>query len=95
MKQKEEPGIWEKALEMHEKGLEIRQELAAEQGTALSQRDLSISYKKIGDIYEAKGGAGDLEKALEMYEKGLEIDKKLAAEQGTALSQRDLSISYK
>ena len=68
--------------------------LAERDGTPESQRDLSVSYHKIGDIHKAKGGAGDLEKALEMYEKGLEIYQELAAEQGTADSQRDLSISY-
>ena len=69
--------------------------LAERKGSLESLRDLSISYERIGTIYEAKGGAGDLEKALEMHEKGLEIRQELAAEQGTALSQRDLSISYK
>ena len=40
------------------------------------ERDLSVSYNKIGDVQSAQG---DLPSALSSYSKGLEIREKLAA----------------
>ncbi len=56
------------------------------------QRDLSVSYDRIGDISAARG---DRDGALKAYKDGLEIGKKLAArDPGNAEWQRDLSVSY-
>ena len=61
-------------------------------GRADYQRDLSVSYNKLGDLMR-NGGQG--EQAREFFEKSLAIRKRLAeAEPGRADYQRDLSVSY-
>ena len=56
------------------------------------QRDLSVSYNKIGDISAARG---DRDGALKAYKDGLDIAKQLAArDPNNAEWQRDLSVSY-
>jgi hypothetical protein len=55
-------------------------------------RDLSVSYKKIGDVQVAQG---DLAGAQKSYQDDLAIADKLAkADPGNAEWQRDLSVSY-
>ncbi len=64
----------------------------AEPGRADYQRDLSVSYNKLGDLYQALG-QGD--QALTLYQQSLDIRDRLAqTEPGRADYQRDLSISY-
>ena len=59
---------------------------------ALWQRDLSVSYSKIGDIV---GAQGDLAGALKAYEESLAIRERLAKLQpANADWQRDLAITY-
>ncbi len=59
---------------------------------AQAQRDLSISYNKLGDLLLQEGKGGEARKA---YEDGLAISRKLAEEDPhNAQAQRDLSISY-
>ncbi len=61
-------------------------------GNAQFQRDLSISYDRLGDLAVA---AGDGKAARENFEKGLIVRKALAeGDPGNAQFQRDLSISY-
>jgi len=56
------------------------------------QRDLSISYDRIGDVLVA---AGHREEALAAYQKALAIgDKLAAADPGNAGWQTDLVVSY-
>ena len=56
------------------------------------QRDLSVSYNKVGDLYRALGQG---EPAREAYLKSLAIRERLAqAEPDRADYQRDLSVSY-
>jgi tetratricopeptide (TPR) repeat protein len=56
------------------------------------QRDLSVSYEKIGDVQKEQG---DLEGALKSYNASLAIRGSLAkSNRGKALLQRDLSVSY-
>ena len=56
------------------------------------QRDLSISWEKLGDVRRAQG---DLAGALEAYSAGLAIREKLAAaDPGNAGWQRDLIVSH-
>jgi hypothetical protein len=56
------------------------------------QRDLSVSYNRIGDVQRAQG---DLPSALSSYKQGLEIAQKLAARDPANTDwQRDLSVSY-
>ena len=56
------------------------------------QRDLSISYDKIGDLQNAEGKRAE---ALKSYQDGLEIAKRLAAlDKANTEWQRDLSVSY-
>ncbi|MGH3813329.1 MAG: TIR domain-containing protein, partial [Pseudonocardiaceae bacterium] len=64
----------------------------AEPDRADYQRDLSISYERLGDLYQALGQG---EQALKLYQQSLHIRDRLAqAEPDRADYQRDLSISY-
>ena len=56
------------------------------------QRDLSVSYEKVGDVQVAQG---DLAGALKSYRDSLAIRDRLAkSDPGNAGWQRDLSVSY-
>jgi tetratricopeptide (TPR) repeat protein len=74
-----------------------------------AQRDLSVSYNKIGDIQQAQRdlsisynkigniqqAQGDLTGALASYRAGLAIRQPLAQkDKGNSQAQRDLSVSY-
>jgi tetratricopeptide (TPR) repeat protein len=64
----------------------------AEPDRADYQRDLSVSYNKMGDLYQALGQG---EQARDAYLKDLAIAERLAqAEPDRADYQRDLSVSY-
>ena len=73
--------------------MQIRKRLAAaEPDRADYQRDLSVSYNKLGDL---QGALGQGEQALALYTQSLQIRKRLAAaEPDRADYQRDLSVSY-
>ncbi|MEO1246752.1 MAG: tetratricopeptide repeat protein, partial [Pseudomonadota bacterium] len=73
--------------------LEIRERLArAEPDRVDYQRDLSVSYNKMGDLYRDLGQG---EAARKAFQNALEIAERLArAEPDRADYQRDLSISY-
>ena len=65
---------------------------AQDPGQADWQRDLSVSYNKIGDVLLAQGDAPG---ALAAYRDALAIRERLAAQDpGQADWQRDLSVSY-
>jgi tetratricopeptide (TPR) repeat protein len=56
------------------------------------QRDLSVSYNKVGDVQSAQG---DLAGALKSYRESLAIREKLVKQEPrNAGVQRDLSVSY-
>ena len=56
------------------------------------QRDLSVSYNKVGDV---QGAQGDLAGALKSYHDSLAIRQTLAKQEPrNAGLQRDLSVSY-
>jgi tetratricopeptide (TPR) repeat protein len=56
------------------------------------QRDLSVSYNKMGDLYRALGQG---ESARTSYQRALEIIERLSlSEPDRADYQRDLSVSY-
>ncbi|MGB2746957.1 MAG: tetratricopeptide repeat protein, partial [Thiofilum sp.] len=56
------------------------------------QRELSVSYEKVGNIQQAKG---EQEAALRSYQQSLAIREKLAAHDPQQVEwQRDLSVSY-
>ena len=64
----------------------------ADPGNAGWQRDLSVSYNKVGDVQVAQG---DLAGALTSYRDSLAIADRLAkSDPGNAGWQRDLSVSY-
>ena len=71
-----------------------RERLAkADPGNAGWQRDLSVSYDKVGDVLVAQG---NLPEALKSYRDGLAIGERLAkADPGNAGWQRDLSVSLR
>ncbi len=81
------------ALKAYQQDLAIAQKLAAQDpGNAGWQRDLSVSFNKIGDVQSAQG---DLGGALEAYQASLAIRQKLAAQDpGNAEWQRDLIVSH-
>jgi serine/threonine protein kinase/Flp pilus assembly protein TadD len=81
------------ARRLYERSLEISQKLAAtDPGDAWGQRDLSVSYVKLGDVQRQ---CGQTTEALGSYEKALEITQKLtAADPSDALAQRGQSISH-
>jgi len=65
---------------------------AADRSNMQWQRDLSVSYEKIGDVLMAQGR---LEETLKAYRDGLAIRERLAAaDRSNTQWQRDLSISY-
>ena len=78
---------------IYEKALAIAERLAAQDpGNTEWQRDVSVSYNKIGDV---RLEGGDRKGTLEAYEKALVIAERLAAkEPGNAEWQRDVSVSY-
>ena len=81
------------ALTSYQAGLAIMERLAkSDPGNAGWQRDLSVSYKKVGDVQVAQG---NLPAALTSYQAGLAITERLAkSDPGNAGWQRDLSVSY-
>src|SRR6266446_5713853 len=65
---------------------------AADRSNMQWQRDLSVSYDKVGDVLMAQGR---LDEALKAYRDGLAIREHLAATDGSNTPwQRDLSVSY-
>ncbi len=77
---------WEKLLQRYERLAQ------AEPDRADYQRDLSVAYNKVGDLYRALGQG---EQARQFYLKDLAIAERLAqAEPDRADYQRDLSVSY-
>jgi tetratricopeptide (TPR) repeat protein len=81
------------ALKCYQDGLEISRRLAeSNPGDAQAQRDLSISYNKLGDVTLQLGQTAD---ALKCYQDGLEISRRLAeSNAGDAQAQRDLMYSH-
>ncbi|MEO1650984.1 MAG: tetratricopeptide repeat protein, partial [Pseudomonadota bacterium] len=81
------------ALDAFNAGLEIGTTLAqADPGNAGWQRDLSVSYERIGDVY---GAQGNLNQALDAFNAGLDIRETLAkVDPGNAEWQADLAASY-
>ena len=81
------------ALKSYRDSLAIAERLAqSDPGNAGWQRDLSVSYEKIGDVQVAQG---DLAGALKSYRDSLAIRDRLAkSDPGNAGWQRDLSVSY-
>ena len=81
------------ALDAYTAGKAIRDKLAAaDPGNAGWQRDLSVSWEKIGDVRQDQG---DLAGALDAYTAAKAIRAKLAAaDPGNAGWQRDLIVSH-
>ena len=58
----------------------------------MAQRDLYVSYDKVGNVSLE---LGDARAARDAYKRGLEVARRLAeADPASAVAQRDLSISY-
>ena len=80
------------ALKSYRDSLAITERLAkADPGNAGWQRDLSVSYNKVGDVQEAQG---DLPAALKSYQATASpsADRLAKADPGNAGWQRDLSV---
>ena len=77
-------GNLEKALEYHEKSLDISEEIGDKKG-------MSFSYNNIGIIYKNQG---NLEKALEYNEKSLDISKEIGDKKGIGKNYYNLGIFY-
>jgi len=80
------------ALKAFRDSLTIRESLAkADPGNAGWQRDVSVSYNKVGDVLVAQGQLPD---ALKAFRDSLAIRERLAkADPGNAGWQRDLAVS--
>jgi len=85
-------GFTQRAVERYQGLLQLYQERSqAEPDRADYQRDLSVSYNKVGDLYRALGLG---EQARAAYQNSLQIRERLAqAEPDRADYQRDLSVS--
>ena len=81
------------ALKSFRDGLAIRERLAqADPGTAGWQRDLSVSYERVGDVLVAQG---NLPEALKSFRADLAIAERLAqSDPGNAGWQFDLVVSH-
>ena len=86
-------GATRKAFERYQEAMTIlKSRVEAEPDRADYQRDLSVSYNKLGDLLRALGQG---EQARQSYQQALEIRQRLAeAEPDRADYQRDLSVSY-
>ena len=91
--QSDADGLLSAARKVYQQAFEIAQKLAAaDPSDARAQRDLSVSYERLGDVQRQ---SGQVTEALGSYQKDLEISQKLAAaDPSDAQAQRDLSISY-
>ena len=85
-------GKLQEALEAYQQDLAIVKRLAEQDKTNSDwQRDLSVSYDKVGDVLVAQG---KLQEALEAYQQDLAIVKRLAEQDKTNSDwQRDLIVS--
>ncbi len=79
------------AREVYMRMLDVSLEFTDKFSGFWAQRDLSVSYNKLGYICES---TGDLNGAKEYYQKMLDIALAVAEESGTIESRRDLSVSY-
>ncbi len=81
------------ALKSYRDSLAIRDRLAkADPGNAGWQRDLAVSYEKLGDVLAAQSR---LPEALKSHRDSLAIRDRLATvDPGNAEWQRDLAVSY-
>ncbi|WP_027186441.1 AAA family ATPase [Desulfovibrio inopinatus] len=86
-------GNIEKARTAYNSASRTAQNLAdSDPGNAQWQRDLSVSYERIGDLLAT---TGDTDGARQQYEKSQQIFQRLAdSDPGNAQGQRDLSVSY-
>ena len=82
------------ALTSYQANFAIADRLAkSDPGNAGWQRDLSVSYEKVGNVQVAQG---NLPAALTSYQAGLAIRERLAkSDPGNAGWQRDLSVLYR
>ena len=86
-------GNLDAALEAYQDSLAIAEKLAAQDpSNAEWQRDLSVSFERIGAEHYARG---NLDAALEAYEDRYVITEKLAAQDPSNTEwQRDLAVSH-
>ncbi|MCM1047145.1 MAG: DUF4062 domain-containing protein [Clostridiales bacterium] len=81
-------------LELYEKAMILREQLAKELDTAKSKGELSESYRKVAGIYEVLDSEDNLQHALKLYEKDIAVREVLVKEFDTAQNKRELSLSY-
>ena len=81
------------AARLYQQALAIRERLARADPTNTGfQRDLSVSYNKLGDLARGSGDAGE---AARLYQQALAIAEGLArADPTNTTFQRDLAVSY-
>jgi tetratricopeptide (TPR) repeat protein len=90
---KQQRGDLSGALKSYSDSLATIERLAnSDPGNAEWQRDLSVSYDRVGDVQKAQG---DLSGALKSYSDSLAIIERLTnSDPGNAEWQRDLSVSF-
>lgn len=83
--------VYQQSLEIEQKLTSARQMADQDKSKAGWQRDLSVSYVKVGDVLTTQG---KLPEALDVYQQSLAIAKRLAEQDNlNAVWQRDLSVS--
>lgn len=90
----EDPERVRLGLEWYQKSVKPAEDLAREQGTAESYRDLYMVYSRLGDLCQGLGNPDSLRRGLDWYRKALDVTETLAREQGTAASRLDLFSAY-
>ena len=80
-----------KARQYYEKSLKIREDLMLQIDTVVARRDLSVAYKRLGDLCQEEG---DIIGARQYYEKMVQLSKSWVQETGTLQSWEDLAHSY-
>ena len=77
----------------HQLGFKVREALARDEPTNTTyQRDLAISYERLGDLALQSGQASEAER---LYRQSLDVREALARDEPTNTTyQRDLAISY-
>ncbi len=81
-------GNTQEALSAYQQSLEIRQALAdADPANAQAQRDLMVSYTKMGSTYK---NLDEKDKALDYYRKALALAEVLAQDELNQQAQDDL-----
>ncbi len=78
-------GEWDKAIELYNKDLEVKEQVEDRHGMA-------ITYGNLGMAYQSKG---EWDKAIEFYDKGLEGKEQVGDLHGMSKTYNNLGLAYR